>query len=135
MLPQAPLAANSISYRVMLAIDASFYRITSVPPSAIDYEVWLTAIEDINNAGQFYVNKIIINFSKVALIGLAVNLITRHTKIFLRIPKLKIFLAIVIVHSAGFFAALYYKGPEISAGLAPGPGFVQSSLLNLADKA
>lgn len=125
----------SIGYGVMLAIDASFYRITSVPPSAIDYEVWLTAIGDINNAGQLYVNEIIINLAKVALIGLVANLIARHTKIFLRIPKLKTFLAIVVIHSAGFFAALYYKGPEISAGLAPGSGLVQSSLLNLADKA
>jgi glucan phosphoethanolaminetransferase (alkaline phosphatase superfamily) len=125
----------SISYGVMLAIDASFYRITSVPPSAIDYEVWLTAIGDINNAGQLYVNEITVNLLKVALIGLVANLITRHTKIFIRIPKTKVFLAIVMVHSAGFFAALYYKGPEISAGLAPGSGLVQSSLLNLADKA
>nr|WP_314629873.1 sulfatase-like hydrolase/transferase [uncultured Noviherbaspirillum sp.] len=125
----------SISYGAMLAIDASFYRITSVPPSAIDYEVWLTAISDINNAGQLYFNEFIINLSKVALVGVVANLISRHAEIFLPTPKLKIFLVIIMIHSAGFFAALYYKGPEISAGLAPGSGLAQSSLLNLVDKA
>jgi glucan phosphoethanolaminetransferase (alkaline phosphatase superfamily) len=124
----------SISYGVMLAIDASFYRITSVPPSAIDYEVWLTAIADINNAVQLYASEIIVNLAKVALIGLVANLIRLRAKNFPGMPGLKIFLAIVMIHSVGFFTALYYKGPEISAGLAPGSGLVQSSLLNLADK-
>jgi glucan phosphoethanolaminetransferase (alkaline phosphatase superfamily) len=125
-----------VTYGFLLSLDATYYQINFIPPSAVDYDIWFVSRNNINDAMQLYSNQILIAVLKVTLIGFAIRLTTDYLRKLAQkedyafLESGKLLAGLLVFHFTFFIIAAYEKGPENTAGMAPGIGGPESLIVS-----